>query len=214
MIENIENPGIIATSDWSRIRNLFSVAWNEIQAGKWENKKTYEPIMQATIYSMDKHGVICISEAENNTPWQFWNGPWLEQLLPWASIVRDQMSKAGLPIANISYHAHTDNIYPHKDIAYLGYGPDEKHTNINFMISSATPDDSYTWCRDDEGNEKRYYSHANKLWLLNASNLHAVVCKGLREGLIIKLRQPYEKVSAFFKSNPNFFNADQPYFKS
>lgn len=214
MIENIKNPGVIQNSNWDRIRKVFNTMWLDIQRGDWESKKSFDPVMQTTIYSMETHGVICVAKADNNTLWQFWNGAWLENLLPWAAGLRQQMELVGLPIANITYHVHTDNIFPHTDIAYLGELPDKNHTNINFMISSETPDTSYTWCHDDAGNEKRYYSHANKLWLLNASKLHGVVCKGLREGLIIKLRQPYEDVDLFLKQNPDFFDENQPYFKS
>lgn len=213
MISNIKNPGIIQTSDWDKVRERFGLILDKINDGLWEDKKIHDPLMHADVYSMDLFGGVTISRSDDNAPWEFWNGPLFESLIPWVAAVREQLALSGLPIGTISYHRHTTGISPHTDTGYFGELPDHPHTNINFLISSATPDESYTWCRDDNDNEMRYYSHPNKLWILNASNIHSVVCNGFREGLTIKFRQPYDKVDKFFKDNPDFFDVSQPYFK-
>lgn len=214
MIVNIENPGIISTSNWNRVRHAFNVAWKEIEQGKLDSRKTWDPVMKEFVYSLDRYGCLISTPVEQNTLWKFWNGKWLENLLPWTKPLRAELEKAGIPIYTITYHIHNNNIFPHKDVSYLGDLPNENQTNLNFIISNEAPDETYTWCRDDNGNEMRYYSHPDKLWLLDASNLHAVVCNTLREGLIIKFRQPFEKVKNFIDQHPNFLDANQPYFKS
>ena len=212
MISNIKNPGVIQESDWNKVRQIFKTIQKKITDGDWDHKKIVDPIMGVDVYSIGKFGSLSIGSLEDNTLWYFWTGTMLEKLLPWANIVKKQMVLANLPITNITYHCHTGSTRPHRDTAYFGEFSDQPHTNINFVISSVTPDESYTWCRDDNDNEMRYYSHPNKLWILNTSNVHSVVSNGFREGLIIKLRQPFDKVNNFFKNNPNFFDANQHYF--
>lgn len=212
MIVNIQNPGVIAKTNWDQVRQSFAVIWEEISSGRWDGRKTHDPHMRANVYSMPRDG-ITVSSTTNKFLWKLWNGEWFESLLPWSAGFRSVMANAGLPVSSITYHIHSDSIPEHKDVAYFGEFPDRHHSNINFVISSLSPDESYTWCRDDAGNEMRYYSYPNKLWLMNASNLHAVECNSLREGLIIKLRQPYDAVNEFLQKNPNLFDENQPHFK-
>jgi len=215
MLENISNPGIIQSSNWDRLRDCFNVACHEIDQGHWQHKKKYDSGIKSNVYSLESHGVITSSVANDNSPWKFWGGRWIESLLPWTKGMRQEMQRAGFTVATISYHAHTFSVAAHKDSLYsIGVSPDVPHTNVNYIISSKSPDTSYTWVRDDEGNEMRYYSHPDKLWIVNAGNLHAIVTDTFREALIIKFNHPFDQIKSFFDSNPDFFNENQPYFKS
>jgi len=214
MIENIPNAEIIKYSDWNRVKLAVEVVWNNIQSGKWEHRKTYDKTMASWVYSMDEHGSFMVSLASDHTRWIFWAGQWLEELLPWTKIVRKKLQEANLPISSIAYHNHTFSVPAHKDSAYQGGLPELPHTNVNYMISSVAPDKSFTWCKDEDGNEMRYYSHPGSLWIINASCTHAVETTGFRDALIIKFRHPFDMVSDFFKKNPDFFDANQPYFQS
>jgi hypothetical protein len=205
MLLNLPDPNTIKNSNWDRVRTCLKIAQEEISKGNWDHRKICDSKMNSDVYSLECNGGIVINRV-GGTEWIFWNGEWFENLLPWVLPIREKFAKAGLPIENITYHAHSGSISPHKDIAYLGEFWDKPHTNINFIISSEDPENSYTWVRDEFGNEMRYYSYPNKLWLLNASNLHAVVTTKFREGLIIKLRYSFDDVNNFLKLNPNIFN--------
>lgn len=215
MIKNIPNAGIIKSSNWQRVKTAADVIRAQIAEGNWDHRKFYDEAMRCDVFSMDHHGVIVLSTANDSTRWMFWNGKWLDTLLPWTNVVRKKLAEQGLPLAAITYHNHTFSIQPHRDTAYLGEDPDIPHTNVNFIVSCKNPDTSYTWCRsDDTGEEMRYYSHPGSLWIMNASVMHSVETSGLREALIMKFRVPFELVENFFDKNPDFFDENQPYFQS
>ena len=214
MIQNIPQAGIFQQTDWTRVKQAVDIVIDEITQERWEERKSRDEHMSADVYSMVEHGVALRSLAIDQSNWFWWGGTWLEKILPWAKQLRNKMNECDLPISTITYHNHSFSVLGHRDSNYLGEYPDLPHTNVNYIISSKTPDVSYTWCRDDNGQEMRYYSHPGGLWLINASNMHGIETQTFREAIIIKFRLPYERLSTFFSNNPNFFDADQPYFQS
>jgi hypothetical protein len=206
MIMNISCSEIIHNSDWVRVQRAAEIIQEQISQGKWDHKKSHDDMMKSAIYSMGSHGVATISSASDKSRWFFWNGAWLEKILTWAGPMRERFAQHGLPITNITYHNHTFSAPAHRDIAYLGEHFDLPHTNINYIISSEFPDSSYTYCRDDQGSEMRYYSHPGRMWLINASNVHGIESRGFRSALIIKFRLPYDQLAEFFTTYPRFFD--------
>jgi hypothetical protein len=212
MLYSIENATIIQQSDWDTIRHYLDIAREQIRQGRWDHKKIYDQSTKTEHYSLESHGVISDIEIDDHAFWTFWDGAWVESLLPWTRGMRAKLAEAGLPVTNIYYSSNSVTIPAHKDRKFLGVNSDQPHTNINYVISSENPEASYTWVRDEQGQELRYYSHPGKLWMINASNLHGVVTDGFRDVLGMKFHYPFDQVKNFFDRNPDFFDANQPYF--
>lgn len=214
MLTPIHDAGVVARSDWSRIRYVFSHILDQIDQGNWDHRVEFDQAMQGYIYSLGTNGSVIVSPRSDGSPWWFWEGKWLESLLPWSAKAKKLLIANGINITNISYHTHTYSVEAHRDTKYRDFANLTPHTNINFVISCEQPKKSYTWVQDDAGNESRYYSDTKYLWIINASNLHGVYNQGYREGLIIKTLQPYDEIADFFNQHPYFFNEDQSYFRS
>jgi hypothetical protein len=216
MLDQIKDPGIMLKTDWRRIQRCFQTASDEIDQGRWDFRDNgYDAVgIQSKVYSFGTYGLISTTTALNGSSWKFWSGQWLESLLPWAAGMRKELARAGLPLGTIAYHSHNYSVVAHRDRQYLNNDPDTPHTNVNYMISSENPEQSYTWVEDDHGNRKGYYSYPDTLWIINASNLHAVETNGHRDALIMKFYQSFEDIENFFKLHPDFFDENQPYFKS
>lgn len=215
MLQPITNAGILTKTDWNRVRSMLDIAWQEIEQGHWNHRKQfYHTDGDSQCYSLEKNGGIVCARLKDNTWWKFWTGKWFESLLPWSKPLRQYMNDQGLPISTITYHAHTNTIYAHRDVSYQNADPDLPHTNINLLISTTNPAQNFTWVKDHYGNEVRYFGRANSAYFFNAGNFHGVESTGFRDGVIIKLLEPFEKVKTFIDLHPDFLDENQNYFKS
>jgi len=215
MLAQIKDPGILLKTDWRRIQRCFQAASDEIDQGRWDFRNNgYDTGIESKVYSFGTYGLVSTATALDGSSWKFWGGQWLESLLPWAAGMRKELARIGLPLGTIAYHSHNYSVVAHRDRQYLDKDPDTPHTNVNYMISSKNPEQSYTWVEDDYGNRKSYYSYPDTLWIVNASNLHAVETNSHRDALIMKFYHSFEDIENFFKSHPDFFDENQPYFKS
>lgn len=212
MLYNIKNSGIIHGSNWDAIRHYLGIAREQIRQGKWNHKKIYDQETKTEHYSLESHGVISDIEIDDQSFWTFWDGAWVESLLPWTRGMRAELERAGLPVTNIYYSSNSVTIPAHTDRKFMGVNSELPHTNINYVISSQNPQHSYTWVRDAQGQELRYYSDPGRLWMINASNVHGVVTDGFRDVLGMKFHYPFDLVKDFFDSHPDFFDANQDYF--
>ena len=229
MLANIPNTGIIQKTDWGRLKSAFDLAVNRIESGRWDHRKTSLQFGGSAdsmgnnpdeLYSLGELGSVFWSRSKDNTVWPFFFGKIVESMLPWVQPIRTELAKANIDIRenNVMYVQITSTSLKHDDKEYtdgiLSTEDQAPHTNINYVISSETPEESYTSVWDDQGNEQRYYSHPGQMWIVNASNKHQVITKAPREVIIIKTRSPWERVAEFFEQHQDFFDESNSYFKS
>lgn len=215
MIKELPNPGVIAGTDWDRVRRCFDIIKAHISQGSYK-QQVIDQRLESLVYPLGDGGVAVkgMINSEGDS-WHGWSGPWLEHILWWAAPVRQRFQEAGMPINTITFHSHQQDIETHLDFNSEVVSADHRlQVNINFMVDSNAPDRDYTYAIGDQGYIKRYYHHPGHLWLINAGVPHGVKCSGPRSALIIKLHSPYHQVEEFLDKNPDLFNEDQPYFKN
>jgi len=218
MIKEIENPGVIALTDWDRVRSCFETIRTHINNGTYR-RSINDQRLESSVYPLGDGGVAVKGTkpiaGKDEDSWHGWSGPWLEKILWWAAPIRKRFELEKLPINTITFHNHRYDIETHIDFnSEVVSKNHELQVNINFMVDSVNPENDYTYAIDPQGHIKRYPHHSGKLWMINAGIPHGVKCSGPRSALIIKLHSPYEKIEEFLNSNPDIFDENQPYFKN
>ena len=200
MLQELTQIDLLKNTDWTRVQNVFGTLWTKIDAGEFNDRTTFEPAYNSTVYSLGNYGSVNESFGlTGGVAWRTWSGSLLEQCIPWSQPLKEKIKALGLNFVTYSYLRHSSPINEHIDGKTAKEGK-RGHCNINFLLKCDDPY-AYTWVSDGS-TTLSYPSDPNRAWLLQTDIPHAVVNTGVRESFQIKLDSPYHEVAEVLKQNP------------
>jgi hypothetical protein len=164
--------------DWSKIKEYYNKLISEMRNGKFDKfADIYEDTIngKVIIYGLGSYGSI-INTDYLSKDWNVWNGPILENMLPWKKDAKEIFKN--LNLHSFKFGSTDSSVKKHVD------GPirDYPICNLTYIISSADPNArTISYNKDDETVTKVAPSIVGTAFLLDIDQPHEIISEGHRE---------------------------------